>query len=616
MTINQQYNFFITFPITGEEQFYPANNSLKWRRGRYKDQFFFRETLETTLNICDKDLFERIWQLEKSKCDCESLEIRIEERCSLNDPFETVYYGVFSFVDGNWCPDECKVSFKPRTNDVYKCMLDSWDEEKNFLDIVARQDIKTLCGPIESEYCTAIVSKDLLDFTLPDPPTGCLDNPNTWSLYYFRWTSNTTPGGTVYNVQALWVRQYIDQVDQPDCGCLEWIEASPGHWVAPAPTTSNLGNSGNIATTGPNVGSSSNAYEETYQLIAVSNVVIQLSTQGTPIGLTAEPATIDNGITLQDFINFYLEDCFDCVVSNFLNINPDNTTFTNYEYECAKKELHEVILFQSSDIINPNGVNASSGNINQIAGLKDFESFWTAFSKLLRLNMWFDKKINCLRIEHESYPQERGRILSLYDFYKKCLSGKGKFQHLKERRPLSETLEYSQESPNKEFQSGVIRYKPDCSGDGENKKAKDSIDCFSNDIAHIYNNQDLQEDRNDLDNITLVSTSNGIVNYSNGVITGQSIINGPFAMANIIRKYHLRNKHQCFITVNGEENVQSLSQIKTRKQDTITVDQFKCKFFRQLDEQIDQVRTQFAETCIESVEYDAPSGKAVFELIF
>ena len=585
MTINQQYKFYISLP-SGEVQFYPANNSLKWKNAAYDDEFFFRETLETSLNICDKDLFNELWELEKDDCACNYLDMRIEERCCLSDPFIQVWTGKFSFPEGEWNPEDCQVTFKPRTEDVYSCMINNWERKKNFLDIEERVTIKTLEGEV---VCTTNSNNN----QIPNPPSGYgwVITKITYELEE-EFVNGDSIGVIYQNYTVEWCRQ-----------CFTGSQPSPswqfenGKWynsisvIAPVTQSSVSG------------GPDQDATDEPYVL-----TVRRVTTYGI-LDLTA-----DNGITLKDFIEFFLSDCFDCVRSNFLNINADNTEFTNFEYECAKKEYHDIVLFQSSDIINPDGVNASSGNINQKAGLKCFKDFWKAIRDMLDLIMFYDEQSGCLRIEHSSYPVGNGQILDLFAFYPRCLSGKGNYSYDSDDIPASESLIYSNENHDQDFIEGIIEYDQDCSSNEPGKDQEKNIDCFSNDIGQIYDNDDLKDDTQALNNITLVSTTDGVINYSIGDISGQAKLNGPFALSNIIKKYHLRNRPQCAGTING--TFTNLTKKKTRTQDGITVEGFDCSHYRALNPQLDLVRTQFAETCIESIEYEAPGRKLDLELKF
>jgi len=133
-TIKDTYRFYITLPMQPEIEVFPSNDSLKWKQSPYKDECFFRKELDSELIIDDRQLFKTLWTMQKDKCRCNVLPFRMSKNCcGVVD--EDFYKGIFALVDGEWNIDRCRLTIKPRLTDQYSCLLRSWEDEKNFLEI-------------------------------------------------------------------------------------------------------------------------------------------------------------------------------------------------------------------------------------------------------------------------------------------------------------------------------------------------------------------------------------------------------------------------------------------------------------------------------------------------
>lgn len=578
MTIANTYRFFITLPNGTQEQFYPSIEGMDWKDEKYKEECFFRKELDTELVIDDAELFRTLYALEKDRCRCNALPIRIDKNCC-GEWTENYHKGIFAFVDGDWNPEKCKVAFKIRDRDEYSCLLKEWDKERNFLEIQDRVNLSTIYGEV-------VCLEEVLIGTFDSPhdideiyPIAVTNAPAGYSLYQI--IIKNAGGSSTPMIRAFAVYCRQESTTEPP-NASQWTYDGT-IWHRPL-----------ITTTSALYDVATNSY--TYNYINFES---------------------DNGITLKDFLEFYLSDCYDCIVSNFFNINPDGTAPNNPEYLCAVKDFHDIIVFQTFEIIAPLEDNAIiSGSDQQQAGIKKFKDFWENLNKMIPLCMFVDQDTGCLRLEHCSYIEDRadGKIIDLTkEGFAECLLGKMNYSVDPLDIPNSETWKYKIESTSRDFAFSKIEYDPDCSSDNDDIKDEDiTIECFSNDLARIYRNEDLKTDESEIGNITLVSTTNGVINSATG-IDGVQVLNGQFSLTNLA-KYNLRKRPQCNGIVNGV-NTTFFSQAKNRTPESITVP-LDCKIYDQIDPERDKVRTLLGDCDIVSMERKEPSCMVTFELRF
>ncbi len=590
MTIKQRYQFYLTLPGGTPIQFDPCLSELKFKKSRYKDECFFRLDMESELTI-DGDLFKTLYALKQNKCLCLTGEITILSRCSFNDPFTVCWKGTFNGANANWNPEKCKVTFTPELKDVYTCLLDNWKRDRNYLEITDRINISNIQGTI---VCTdPCVAPFIQTGTFGGIPIGyygdCYpDGESGWTLTLLDVQQNITPlGPTVY--LKTYCREELNSTTTP-IG-IGWIEESPGFWVRPVSVSTYP-----VVTT-------SEIINNNYHTYYTYSIVNYATTQA---------------ITLQSLFDYFLSDCFECIISNFFGINSDGTAPNNIAYDCAAKDLHSLAVVQASDLIAPNGLNATSvqqnPNVEIEAGVKNFCDLWHDLKRLFRVCMWFDNETNCLRIEHVSYKRN-GQILDLTLDFKKRLIGKGSFISNVDDIPRYEYLKFDYDTGQKDFNDGSLIYPNECSNpDGELNEKNNVVECFVTDVANLYGNSNLSTNESVLSKTVLLSTENGIIKSSIGVLSGNTILNGPLAGSNLISKYYLHDRPTCNGIMNGN-NTTFIDTVKTNKQTPIDLNLAHTNF-KNLDPEIDRLKTQFGYTCIDSIEYLDPGEQTTIESSF
>lgn len=567
MTLLEKYKFFLTLPGQGEERVHPCNDKLEYSEEPFGDECFFRLSLNTNLDFDDKDLFARLWEIEKSECLCKVAELRIEER-GCDGEYSELLRGKIPFVQGDWDPEFCKVSFKVRVEDEYTCMLNSWQDERNYLDIQERVTLKTVEGEI---ICEDIIG----NFPWPEPQSFSLE------MTYALAQSQPPPG-------AGWTRRKVEIIGQG-----RWVTT----WCRQCTST-------------PFDTSEWTLEEGLYykELEVLNASQIENGTENIILDYTTEGA-----IKLSTFFDFYIGGCFDNIISNFFNINPDGTAPDNYEYSQAASDYSNIVLFQSSDIVTPEGTGADNiDNSNQVAGTLSFKQFWENLRTLLDLCMWFDKKAGALRIEHSSYrgQNNQAKVLDLTSTqFKDCLRGKSNYSTSDIDIPFREEFEYSTKNGSPQFDIETITYDRNCSdGNDDTNIKRYPVAGFNNDFGAIYNNPDLQLEESQLDNLTIVSLKGQVIQSRKGVI------NGPFAMSYIVSKYHLRNRPACE-GILGSTLVTFLGLKAKKKMPPIDII-LKSPFFHQFEPLDDKVKTYLGECEVESMTRTIPTDDLSLSLKF
>lgn len=587
MTLSDTYKFYIT--IDGlEQEFFPVNDAVSWSKERYEDECFFRQTLNTELCI-EGDLFKTLWELSKQDCICHHWDMRIERQCC-DDVFNTYWHGTINYVDGTWNPEDCKLEVSPRTVDEYSCVLSTWDIERNFLDIQERVTISNLFGDIDCERIY-LGRRPLFDFSQVQ-----LEGQSLYSAAYIDANGFSGNDWSITDIEMERVGQEYDVYYTRCRECTTQVPPNPSLWTfdgtrycRPSETDLSL-NSGPLWYS---------RVEVTFP-VATNGVVFSYQDRS--------KITLDNGITLQKFLEFYLSDCFGCIVSNFFNINPDGTNPDTVEYR-SSSEFHNIIVFQTFEVIGELEDNAIGGQVDQLLGIKAFKDFWEELRDLLSLCMVYDSDTDCLRIEHCSYfDNQGGPILDLTGVYKSCLVGKSKFTVDKIKLPKSETWEYDFGLVTN-FTRQTIEYDPLCSNDDEDLNDEEYIfKCFSNDVSYIYRNEEFATDENAANRITLVATDGNVILEAGGVV------NYPFSMDRIVRRYHLRKRPQCVGMIDGR-SIEFLSTIPVRKHETLQVP-ISCQWLDQIDPASTRVKTHLGITTIDSMSWDEPNGFVNLELYF
>jgi len=150
-------------------------------------------------------------------------------------------------------------------------------------------------------------------------------------------------------------------------------------------------------------------------------------------------------------INPILTEVFECtgkqVVSNFLNINPDQTQPANSVYEFADKYCKQLKIAQSYDIIREKALQDSFGESGKI---KTKDLLGNIFG-MFNLNLVFDKEADVLRLEHISYFTTKGIDLTAKNYEIGDVA-------INSQQIDVETFSFAQPTPTEGFYSVKIEY--------------------------------------------------------------------------------------------------------------------------------------------------------------
>jgi hypothetical protein len=166
-------------------------------------------------------------------------------------------------------------------------------------------------------------------------------------------------------------------------------------------------------------------------------------------GLNGKFKDIDISNTYQ--INPIIEDVFSCtglsVVSNFLDINADNSQPPNQYYTYAQNNCQNLKIVQSFDIIRENQLQDSFGDSGKIS-VKDLMH---DLCLMFNLNIIPDVENGIIRIEHVSYFTRKGIDLTAQDYEIGEVT-------INRDEIDSETFQMAQITPDADFYEAKIAY--------------------------------------------------------------------------------------------------------------------------------------------------------------
>ena len=528
ITLHDTYQFFITTPQHGTWQAYPENDKLQWVWKKEDDSAFYRLELNTTLkfkNNAAKGVtdFAKLYELERSEDRCDFVPIEINRKCG--DGWFSFWKGYLAVIDGEFDVSKCVLEIKPRIDDEYRCMLNTWDKDYDVYDgpnIGLRPTVTNLTA---SGGLTIVSNIHFETFYCPPPfacaPTfefwqnGPLQAPvNSWGIY-----RQDVVQGIGINGEPFWTRvtYYAREI-----GVFTLDPGSP--WIY-------IGNSYPI-------GSYARPIDAAI-LDENGNVI-----------------TFKNGLRLNDVIKwlagsydeqeqFGLGFCGYEVVSDFFGINPDNTAPSNIAYNYAAQFCHEISIHQITDIKRPNASKPEF--IWPFTFKKLLEDLQTMFNV-----RWVIDSGNILRIEHLSYFDNRNMLDLTHDDFKPFIAGKHKFKYLSEAMPLTETFTFPVQGSQIDFIGRPILYNETCSYNTDAKNESYSTQILFSDVEDIF----LNPDKYPNDGYVLISTDSfSTIKSDIGELSANEILNGCFSWANLMYNFHRYGRPQRIGNMNNQDEV-------------------------------------------------------------
>jgi len=580
-----------------------GNTQLKWKKETDRDYgFTLRKLSEVTFFNDSNRTFDKLKVYEQDRTACVQILMKVSTKNhdGTTDLRQTYELPVRA---GDWDDDACTVKLEPRLIHGKKCLLDKAKTKRDLLTDTLEEDRRVLRflaegAEIQFRQCDARMGGRR--FTQDDLPIAECD-------------PNMTSEGWVISEKVIFAALYdgIQEIDGKRTRFYEVMDYVRTTYARQfvAGTTAPAGNwiavQGGFARP---VAASSTGVEGTVEVDIGRDAqdfieedipdIFSFHEKYTILGFAQgqENIEIDNGVSLLSALQVYAQGCGLTIKSDFFGISPDGTAPANKAYAYAADFLHDLLLYQASDIINAN----ASTNATRLE--MSFEQF---FSNLRKFNVEIvASDDNVLRIEHVSF-KKRNRHLNLLTDYK-LVKGKRQYTHDKADSPRFERFAEKYTTGSKDFDEAYIEYDALCSDDGKNNERTVTAPNTVSNIGFLYQNEDLIEDLDkQKDTIVFASVVDGVIAVTQGSITGENIVNGPLAWSNIVANLWLWDRPQPMGLVNGV-STEFESVVAIRKQTKMTVKVCKEQFFDDYSED-DLVKAHYGWSEVDDSEYTLPS---------
>lgn len=519
---------------------------------------------------------KKLIDLENSCNRCDTLPISI--RCGAE-----IVRARISLIEGEFDEDNWEVTVPFELIDDYSCLYDQWEIDRNICSLDSGIDVQVYPDGTYLE-CTDCESGNSFDPVLFSQVTqdkfyfdvDCLDIPATWS-----------PQETIINViipfpvgffrvRTRWCRLRNDSGSAtPPDNSGNWTDITGnGNWVQPLHDPNFPNPFSDFDSHVFNGGSTGEKYIWNYLLVGSSPPAIDPDLDGFNFlsDYFLNATGFNNGFTLENVLDFLVEGCGLELCSNFYGINPDGNYPMNDPYECALRDLQNLVVFQKTAIKFP-----TATGIETIC-FKDMKDLLVNLRDMHNIDI--EIVGNKMRIEHESYFDEAKEVVLdlTSNKYKDCLVDTNKFSLKDFKIPQYQLWSWQDETRGR-FSAFRIEY---CECFEMGLEDPRSMDCFNPDIGGIHSNPESADDIG----FSIVSTE--IVNGSNLIIN----LNAPFHSENLIDCYWRHGAfHDCFI-FQGEK-ICAESAKRSKIQTPITVPMC-CEDFVNLDKN-GLVRTQYGD---------------------
>lgn len=556
MQLSKTHKFFITFPSESEVQVYPKNSSLSWTFQK-QDEILVKK-LDTKLefrNTPEHSTFDKLFQLENSLSPCIEIGIRIEETCICNGTTTIQNWnGLLPFRKGEWDRKECFVKIQPIYNGDLKCVIDEWDEEKDFLTMPQRASVKTIQGELEFIFKNA-----------GEQPVGY-----GWTVHEEWYYGDDTQRYFLEKVR------YVRQKSSTDFGGWTFENGLYYNFVPTGDVT--------YREQGIQYDQSTDIYSY-YDIHSYKIVNLQ----------------IDNALTLADIIIYAFADCTSTIVSNFFGINPDLTAPDNGPYRYASDYLQNLLVLKASDVI----IATATENATRME--LSWKSMYQDLKKMFNLITVTDQANNTIYIEHVTY---QGGKKKLNLSQKSGVSGLHAYSYVDEAFPRKETFEFAYPTGSEDFDEAKITYNINCvNQDEENNAVENKCKHFVTNVSKIYNNEYYSQDEYIKDKLVLIA-SDGSVPYVLGGVYETGILNGPLAMTNLLQNLHTYERPLRYGKMNGVET--QFNTVKNQRKQTLTL-QMACSTIFDLKPFYD-IQTPLGLGTVDEFKIEKPSNKVEITL--
>ena len=449
-------------------------------------------------------IFRRLLDILNSMYICADHQLKIYRTCGATRLL--IFDGIFHLPDGDWDEDRCTVTLKFEKEKPDRCLDRNKSKKINLLaEISNRITVKSAspAGTLQTQNCTKN-SPDPLEvprdyWCLAGDPLAL-----NWSLVSYRVHS---PDGVHNFVSNTWAREIINvpagETPDPD-----WVLISGTQYAKRVQLI-------NCVYGGDYVPDENNGSYDFSQDCEIA-------------GYSSNTTTIDNGMLLSDIINVFKNQFCPTlnVVSDFLQINPENASNINY-VTGQTTETNKIVIWQKSDVKRPTVSNNAS----------KAEMTFDELVKLLATiyNIHYSIIGNVLRFEHISwFSRTAGLDLTLPEF-SKYVKSKRKYTFDLETAPTSETWSYKEQFY---MGNGLIQYNNLCTVSNKENAESYVLDFITGDVNYCLNNPESDSNKVTDEGFVIMATR-----YTGGqyyIIGG--VANSSLSWTSLIPKYHYYNR--------------------------------------------------------------------------
>lgn len=482
-TLADIFQFFIVQPGGGRFEVFPLYSDLIFSDQQDGEVRSNRE-VSTELVFVRSD-YEYFKNLRSTLGRCAVVGIDIEQGGLVR------YSGQLSMNTGEWSSRDAQVTLPIQRSDNRKCVESVMKEKLNIFELSALDELRILIGSLsETVTCTAVYQN--WNPAAP-PPVSCLPDMNGWTMVERR-VIITIEGSTESVIDtAIYQREEYSGPTPPGGG---WID---------------LG--------GDNYARALFVFNETYTF--EENVTPESTIQNITFGFDVIGANqdqlADNGVLLSEILPRLVNECGLTVRSNFFGINPDGTAPDNRAYQYALEHYQSVVVFQKTDIKNPDALqNASRGEItlDDLIGL--FET----------MQVYWDVRNGAFILEHITFFEANGFDASA----EPMIEGKDDFTARQDEVPARYVFSWMDKLRDEDFDGKDIVLPFECTN-GEATPVTANV--FSTNMADMQVNPESYANEGFVVVSTFLFQGNYHIFMGEGLVTGENRLNNPFSWAAI-----------------------------------------------------------------------------------
>ena len=627
-------NDLLRFELVYPEEVVAAkllNSSITFNKQKNEDYGFSLRVLdEVTFYNDDNNNYNRLKAIEDDQDSCTRVLFRVY---SVDDNGGQTLRQTYELPvqAGDWDADNCYVTLEPRLLHGLKCVLERQNEPVNLLDSPNRRELRFYPEGVEVQVQIQTAIAPNLSFPSYSEAPIATPAVEGWTVIKNKFGATIQGNGSFVGVGFItsgdivttYMRLFSDGVESPG----EGYEQVPDGW-AKGVITSDV-----IVVSEPGAGAVDpfnfqlkpvnviqyyNALGLNFQALdnpvqtgneQIDDLLESLdnlsqiinggsnSVELARITNALNAQSIDNGVALKDALELFAAPCGLSIVSDFFGINPDETAPVNGAYAYAENHLHDLVIFQASDVIR-----ATADNNATLLRL----TFSQLYLNLRRFNIEVVRSPDSvLRIEHVSYRRQNRHIDLLQDY--EIVKGRAKYKYSNASKPVVEVFKDKYDSNSVDFDNAAIYYDPLCS-DVDTTAGDTSPNAVCN-LGYLHGNAELAEDLDkQKDTIVIASIVDGLISSANGAQTGKPLLNGALSWSNLLVGLWGWDRPQRRGRVNGVFNtpVEFETTIRIREQDPVTAKMCVEPYFNEFGDD-DLVRTQFGWCECDEAKFTVPA---------